>query len=235
MIQFNLLPDVKLEYIKARKLKRMVVIVSSIVAGSALTLMILLFLGVAVFQKSHLNNLSKDINSKKGELTKTQDLDKILTIQQQLNSLPKLHDGKPVVSRLFPYIQQVTPKSVSIDSLDVDFASKTMKVSGAADSISTINTFVDTLKFTNFKTSEDKDSQASESKNAFSSVVLVSFGKDDKGSSYQISLNFDPSIFDGTLDVALSVPPGKITTRSETEKPAPLFEPNKDSTKPQDQ
>jgi hypothetical protein len=120
---------------------------------------------------------------------------------------------------LLPYIKQVTPSNVSIATLKVDFDAQTISITGSAATINIVNTYVDTLKFTTYT------SEGAESKKAFSEVVLANFGRDDKGASYQISMKFDPAIFDITKQVTLSVPQGKITTRSETEKPEDLFQP----------
>lgn len=223
MIQFNLLPDVKLEYIKARRLKRSVMFISTLIAGGALGILILLYVGVAVFQKEHLNDLSADIATNSKKLNSIKDLNKILTIQNQLNSLSDLHDKKLTTSRLFPYMQQVTPADVSVASLNVDFTSQKIIITGSAKSLTTVNQFVDTLKFTTFSVAGD-DTQLP----AFSQVVLSSFGRDDKGASYTINLKFDATIFEGTKEVKLKVP-SKVTSRSETEKPDALFQPLSDT------
>jgi Tfp pilus assembly protein PilN len=215
MIQFNLLPDVKLEYIKARRLKRSVVLISGLVVAASLTLLIIMFVGVVVFQKKHMNDLSADIKTDKSKLESVQDLDKILTVQNQLGSLPALHDQKPVTSRLFTYLPQLTPQQASISDLTLDFDAQTLSVKGTADTISTINKFVDTLKFTDMKIGDEQ-------KRAFSAVVLSTFDRTDKA-SYEITFKFEPAIFDSKNDVSLVVP-NIISTRSETEKPEPLFQ-----------
>lgn len=220
MIEFNLLPDVKREYVRARRNKRVTILVSAFVSGTLVAITILLFIGVQLVQKKYSSDLSKDISSETKKLQSIPDINKVLTIQNQLNSLTELHDKKPVATRLLPYFTQVTPQKVSIASLDVDFEANTMSVQGSADTLSTVNKFVDTLKFTTFKTeSGDKSGKA------FSGVVLESFGRDVKGTSYSITLTFDPIIFEGSSSVALTVPANKITTRSETEKPDQLFQP----------
>jgi Tfp pilus assembly protein PilN len=178
MIQFNLLPDVKLEYIKARRLKRSVVLISGLVVAASLTLLIIMFVGVVVFQKKHMNDLSADIKTDKSKLESVQDLDKILTVQNQLGSLPALHDQKPVTSRLFTYLPQLTPQQASISDLTLDFDAQTLSVKGTADTISTINKFVDTLKFTDMKIGDEQ-------KRAFSAVVLSTFDRTDKASYEQ--------------------------------------------------
>ncbi len=219
MIQFNLLPDVKLEFIKAQRLKRSVLLISTLVGSASLAIVVLLFLGVSVFQKNHLNDLSADINTDSKKLHGIQDLDKILTVQNQLTSLTQLHDQKNVASRLPTFLQTVTPANVSIANVTVDFTTQAITITGAADKISTVNKYVDTLKFAQY-TIAGSDTKLP----AFSAVVLSSFGRDDKGSSYTITLKYDKPLFDETKDVTLTVP-DIITTRSETEKPVITFQP----------
>lgn len=243
MIQFNLLPDVKLQYIKARKNKRFVIVVSVLVSAVAIGIMVLLFLST-VLQKQHLSNVSNDIKQDSEKLTGTPDLDKVLTIQNQLKSLSSLHDKKPEVTRLFGYLPQITPNEVSISELSVDFDQHTIAFRGNADALSTINKFVDTLKFTDYNVPlanergeplVDGNGQPQfESKKAFSSVVLASFSLNPeepdpkKKAGYEVTIAFDPILFDITKTVSLSIPRNSdgtpfISTRSETEKPRELF------------
>ena len=144
MIQFNLLPDVKLQYIKSQRTKRLVMVVSLVAAAVSITLVTVLFLTVQVAQKKHLTDLSGDIAKQTKTLNSTEDLNKILTIQNQLNSLTTLHQKKPVASRLFGYIQQVTPVQASIAKLDIDFSLNTLTISGSADTLLVANQFADT-------------------------------------------------------------------------------------------
>jgi hypothetical protein len=216
MIQFNLLPDVKLEYIRAQRTKRLVMTVSVLVAIASLAILVILLMTVFVFQKQHMKHLTSDITKYSNDLKATPDLDKILTIQNQLGSLASIHEQKPEVNRIIPFIKEVTPSDASISSLNVDFATNTMVITGSADTLVTVNKYVDTLKFTHYSNGQD-------SPLAFSAVVLTSFGKADKGASYSINLAFDPVIFDNTQDIKLTVP-NIVSTRSSTEKPDVLFE-----------
>lgn len=214
MIQFNLLPDIKLEYIKAKRSKRTVVLISMAVASVSIGLFVLLFLTVNVFQKQHLNNLSTDITRYSGDLKSVEGLDRILTVQNQLNSLTGVHDQKAVLSRLKDYITQITPAQVSYASIDLDVELSTIKFAGSADSLKTINQFVDTLKFTKYSTQA-----SSEQLSAFSNVVLTGFDTDEeKGFTYEIDLMYDPAIFSSNSVTTLSVPT-IVTTRSAIERP----------------
>ncbi len=218
MIQFNLLPDVKLDYVKTRRTKRTVTSIAVLVSAASLGLLVLLFVVVNVVQRTHLNNLSKDIDLYSKELQETKGLDKVLTVQNQLNRITELHDKKPVATRLAKYMAQVTPTEVTISELEVDFASNTMFVKGGAESLKDINKFADTLKFTNFKTTSIPESAA------FKDVVLKSFTTTVEGAIYEISLTFDKAIFSSAEDVELLVP-ATTTTRSAVENPGDLFKP----------
>jgi Tfp pilus assembly protein PilN len=215
MIQFNLLPDVKLEYIKARRMKRLVVLISMAAAGVSLAVLIILFLTVQVAQKKHISDLNKDIATEEKAITSTEDLDKILTIQNQLNKLPQLHDDKILSSRIFGYIQQVSPVLVTISNLTVDFTANTISISGTADNVITVNKFADTLKFATYKSESVEDGKP------FSNVVTTMASSTGK-TSFSLSFNFEPVLF-STAETPKLIVPNKISTRSETEKPSSLF------------
>lgn len=222
MVQFNLLPDVKLEYIKTRRLKRLMVTISIIFAGACLTVAVLLFLAVNVLQKKHLNDLDKDITAAASQVQRIPDIDKIITVQNQLTSLPALHDDKPAAKLLFGYLAQVTPANVTFSNVMVDFPNSTFTVTGLGKTFLDVNTFVDTLKFTTYTDKEDPEATP---KVAFSKVLLTSFSTTDKGATYTVEFSFDPSIFDNDKSISLTVPK-TITTRSQINQPNALFQPN---------
>ncbi|HET7320728.1 MAG TPA: PilN domain-containing protein [Candidatus Saccharimonadales bacterium] len=216
MIQFNLLPDVKLQYLKAERLRRVVISLSVLVTVASLALLLLL-LSITGLQKKHLADLTSDIKKDSSTLEKQPDLNKILTVQNQLSSLTGLHNSKPAVSRLFGYLSQVVPTQVNANNLTIDFAQHTLTITGTTDSLSSVNKFVDTLKFTTYSVKG-----VDGSKPAFSNVVLTSFGTTKTQATYTVTLGYDQAIFDITQDVSLSVP-NIVTTRSELDKPNDLF------------
>jgi hypothetical protein len=238
MAQLNLLPDVKLQYIKSRRQKRLVIGLSAIISGTFLVIFIALLIYVRFSQKQYINALTNDINATTDQLKAKQDLDKILTIQNQLNSLPALHDQKVISSRLFDYLVQVTPNQATISDVDADFSQNIINIKGNADALSTVNKFADTLKFTDFQSSGDNPAEGK----AFSNVVLKTFAVSSTGAqpgrgaiTYELEFSFDPVIFASIKNspedkaVVLKIPK-IITTRSETEKPASLFVPQPETT-----
>lgn len=217
-IQFNLLPDIKIQYLKAKRQKHLVVLASVSASIVALAIFIILLTTVFVLQKKNLNDLNKDIKTASKELQGIENLNKILTVQNQLAALPDLHNQKVVASRLLGYLSQVTPATANISKLTVDYSLNTMTVAGGTGDLTSVNTYVDTLKFTKFTTGE-----SSEQKNAFSEVVLKGFTRDPDGATYEIAFKFDPVIFSNSSEVQLVVPQ-VITTRSQVEKPTQLFQ-----------
>jgi Tfp pilus assembly protein PilN len=224
MIQLNLLPDVKLEYIKSERSRRLVLSVSFLVAAASIVLLLLL-LSVSGLQKKHLNDLTKDIKQQSAKLQKKPQISKILTVQNQLESLTALHAQEPAAGRLFDYLNQVTPANVNITELKADFTQQTISITGTADSLSNVNKYIDTLKYTTFTTQED-----SKSRPAFSNIVLSSFSLDSgsqdpsQAAKYTITLAYDPVIFDITQKVKLSVP-SVTSTRLSVDQPTDLFKP----------
>lgn len=221
MVQFNLLPDVKLEYIKTQRTKRTVLLGVISITALVVFIFVLLFLIVNVFQKQHLANLNKNIEVKTKELKEVPDLEKVLTVQNQLKALPKLHQDKPATSRLTDYLVQLTPSDAKITDVSVDFSSQSITINGTAGNIETVNRFADILKFTDYK-----EVDSAESNKAFSEVVLSNFGVQSTSggrTSYGLQFKFNPIIFDNTKNIQLAVP-SIISTRSVTEKPTDLFE-----------
>ncbi len=227
MIQFNLLPDVKLEFIKAQRTRRLVLGISLLVSAASIVVLILL-LSVDGLQKKHLSDLSNDIASETSILQNKPNIDTILTVQNQLESLTALHNGKPAAARLFTYLNELTPASVAITNFSIDFNAHTMTITGSADTLSSVNQYVDTLKLTTYTSGS-----SSQSKSAFSDVVLSSFAYDTDptdptaAATYTITLAYDPTIFDITKSISLSVP--TTTTRAQLQDPTDLFKAPSDS------
>lgn len=219
MIQFNLLPDIKIQYLKAKRQEHAVVLGSVLAIIAAVTIFVLLMAVVHGLQKKTISDLNSDIQVASKELQGTKDLNKILTVQNQLGALTSLHDNKPISSRLYGYLSQVTPADASISQISVDLELSTITLNGAAPDLTVVNKYVDTLKFTTFTTAS-----ATEDTKAFSEVVLNSFARDPEDASYGISFKYDPLIFSGTeKDVTLTVP-NIISTRSQVDRPTALFQ-----------
>lgn len=219
MIELNLLPDVKMEYMKAQRTQRLVVSLSVLISAASIVLMGVLY-GVDSLQKKHLSDLATDIKGKSSQLKSKPQIDKILTVQNQLESLTSLHATKPEVSKLFSYLNQVTPVEVSINTMTFDLTQNTATITGTSDTLFSVNKYVDTLKFATYTTPDVKKATA-----AFSNIVLSSFGfnansSDSKNAAnYSITLSYTHDIFDITKEASLTVPTTTTTRTTENGSP----------------
>lgn len=223
MIQLNLLPDVKLQYIKTQKTQRLVTGISIIVTVVAVVILVLL-LALDFGQKARISSLKSSVATKTSTLESKKDISSILTVQNQLEGLSSLYANRPAATNLFTtYLDEITPESISLTQLNADFTQHTLVLTGTADSLTTVNKYVDTLKYTTYSLKGSKVSTK-----AFSNVVLSSFGVNSQSSnagqaaSFTINLDFVPTIFSDTESVQLTVP-SITTTRSETAVPGDLF------------
>ncbi len=218
MIQFNLLPDVKLTYIKTNRLKHTITIVASIAAVILLLIFTITYLITDVVQKNHIHSLNTQITSLTSKLANTPNLKTVLTVQDAVNALPGINTKKPVTTRLAGYISSLTPASATISSLNVDFANDQMIIAGQANNLATVNLFVDTLKQATYTTSP-----TSPPVNVFTSVTLTSFTySSSNGASYSITALFSQGIFvQANNNVTLSIP---NSTTSHSSSPGVLFQ-----------
>src|SRR5579859_1880149 len=149
MIEFNLVPDIKIEFLKTEKAKRMVFSIAMIVGAISVAVIVLLF-AILELQSHQITTNKNDIKKYSDQLTGTSDINKILTIQNQLKTVVTLYQQAPDVARLYNYLPQVVPANVTIGHLTIDFTANSLKITGSAPDLETVNTFADTLKFATY-------------------------------------------------------------------------------------
>ena len=199
MVQFNLLPDVKLQYIKSQRTKHLVTFIAMVAGLIAIGLLLFSMSVVYLVQKNIILNLNSNITKYSKQLTAIPSVDKLLTVQKQLNTLTGLHEKKPVMSRLFPYLQQLTPQAVSLNKLQIDNVASTISLGGTADSLDTVKVYTNALKAATYTVDGGTPTKA------FSDVVLSNFSRDTKGANFTITAKFDPTLFSLTSNVKMQV------------------------------
>ncbi len=218
-IQFNLLPDVKETYITAQKNRKTVITIALLVTAASIAIFILVLFSVDVVQKKQLSDADNQVKAATTQLENVPNINKIITIQNQLQTLSTLHQSKHAVSRIFTYMPQLTPASANVGTLSLDLSSNTLQINGTADSQFTVNAYIDTLKFATYKMN------ASDSVHqAFPSVTLTGFSVAQGKSSYSISATFDPALFSSPLSPAPTlIVKNQVTTRSVQDDPSNVF------------
>ena len=206
MIQVNLIPDLKAEFLKAQRTKRFVMGISFLVSAGFIAVLIVMYLYVNVWQQSHTNSLNADIQSLSAQYQNIEDLDKIITVQNQLSSLPGLHADKPLVSRLVTYLSVLTPEGVTYQGVDLRFEDSTVELLGSAPTTADVNVIANTVKNAVYTVGETPEGEEPDERLAFSNVVLETLSRDLDVSSFSIRFEFDETIFTEKEEVVLSVP-----------------------------
>lgn len=109
MIEVNLIPDVKLELLRAQRMRAIVITISIFASIIAAAIVVLLLIYIFAFQGVRSASLDDDIKKGKEALMAIEDTSGVLTIQKQLSSITELNDQKYLSSRLFGLISAISP------------------------------------------------------------------------------------------------------------------------------
>lgn len=125
MISLNLLPDVKKDLLRVRRERNLVVSISVVVVGASIGVLLLLSgtLGVLVATKALIENGIKNDEQTIKQAQKKKQLDKYITVQNQLKQIGKLKSDQQVYSRLMDYLTQLNPaapNNVQISSATIE-------------------------------------------------------------------------------------------------------------------
>ena len=140
MITLNLLPDIKKEYLKANRTKSTILTIAFFVSLGVVFAVVLMSLYVLGVQRLQISNSQDSIDKSIITLQTTEDLDKTITIQNQLNALPALEESTIAANRLFDYLTIVTPNDVSLNTVIIDYQSYTVEVRGTGKDFKAVNT-----------------------------------------------------------------------------------------------
>ncbi len=149
VVQLNLLPDIKKEYLQSQRTKGTLIGICIITTIAALALALIFFLLVYVVQPGLINGAQGEVDKRTKELKGITDIDKYLTVQNQLKSLPQLHEDTVAYSRMFGFLKTLNPaapNNIRLASLQVDQETKELAITGASDSFQAFTVFQDTLK-----------------------------------------------------------------------------------------
>lgn len=224
MIQLNLLPDIKKEFINAQKTRAVVVSSSILVTLGAIGLSILLFIYVTFLQQLQITLATNDIKSKTQQLNSVADLDKYLTVQNQLAALPGLHDGKGIYSRMLsflPILNPNAPNSVVLSKLQLSTTDKIVGLTGTTKSFESLNVFVDTLQNAE---ATYKDASGAQQKTRIFSTIFVQNSSIDKSNggnrvAFTVNATYRDPVFDATNTEVTATVPNIQTSQSVTESP----------------
>lgn len=194
MIEINLLPNVKRELLKTRAMRNRVISISFLVGGASIATVVVLalILGSQIAAEAVQSGVIKDRNDK---LMAVEDLNKVVTIQNQLTKINEQHSGKKINSRVFDVVtavNPVAPNNVSFSDIKVNPESKTITLEGSAvNGYSALETLKKTILNTKVQTTDgDKSSEVSLTKEIKDGDT--SFGENSEGKKVlQFSFSFE--------------------------------------------
>lgn len=234
MIEINLLPNVKRELLKTRAMRNRVISISFLVGGASIAAVVVLalILGSQIAGEAVQSGVIKDRNDK---LMAVEDLNKVVTIQNQLTKINEQHSRKKINSRIFDVVtavNPVVPNNVSFSDIKVNPESKTITLEGSAvNGYSALETLKKTILNTKIQTTDgDKSSEVSLTKDIKDGDT--SFGENSEGKKVlQFSFSFEYAeellapANNGTVSVL--TPTGKVdVTDSRQGIPDSLFKSN---------
>jgi hypothetical protein len=218
MIEINLLPDVKQEFLRTQAQKRLVVS-SMIIVSIAAGIVVVLLIFVAYVVQPGLRLLSEtDIKTKSSQLQSDKNLPRDLTIQNQLSTISQLHQEKGVYDRFFDYFTSLNPEvpnNISISDATIDAVGGTISIEASAADYQAIAVFQDTLKNAQLNY---VDSDGNSQKTPLFTDISISeagLGQDSKGAeiaSFKADLTYDPNAFSWTAENPSVSVPNKSTT-----------------------
>lgn len=234
MIEINLLPNVKRELLKTRAMRNRVISISFLVGGASIVAVVVLalILGSQIAAEAVQGGVIKDRSDK---LMAVEDLNKVVTIQNQLTKINEQHSGKKINSRIFDVVtavNPVAPNNVSFSDIKVNPESKTITLEGSAvNGYSALETLKKTILNTKVQTTDgDKSSEVSLTKEIKDGDT--SFGENSEGKKVlQFSFSFEYA--EGLLapanngTVSVLTPTGRVdVTDSRQGIPDSLFKSN---------
>jgi len=123
-VYINLLPQ---EQRDARTNKKSQRLLSSSLYASGFVLLLaagLLAFYTKVSQQNRIEDLQNETQAALVEIRKTEELGNLLTVQNQLESLPGLHSNKAITSRIFDYFSKIVPSEINLTQADVWFSNE---------------------------------------------------------------------------------------------------------------
>lgn len=201
MIQINLIPDVKQEYLRARRVQATAVSLSIMVSIGAIALVVVMGL-ILLAQIGRESLADGRIDSEYKKLANTPDIGNILTIQNQLSLISDQHHSKIISSRLFGLVQGVNPPAphnIQFTSVQLDAVNKRLILDGVAvGGYPSVETLTKSLSNTKIEYMTEGESQASSVPLASRvEVTQTSFGQNPDGArvlSFTLTLDVDESL-----------------------------------------
>ncbi len=122
--EINLVPDVKDEMIKALKLRNFILFVCIIVAAASVGITVIFGITMGIQQLAR-DGKNQEIKNLSEKLSSYKELNKTLTIKNQVENISSLTSEKRMFTRTFSLLSAILPSgadTIKISELNIDFA-----------------------------------------------------------------------------------------------------------------
>lgn len=133
--EINLVPQVKMEMIKAQKVRNLVLFICILVSSIAVGAVVVLF-GIKSGQDIAMSSQDSRLETMSEKLNAYNELNSLVTIQGQLNGINDIIGQKTVFSRIFGALGVMLPQgadSVALSELGVNLETNLIRMEGQAD------------------------------------------------------------------------------------------------------
>lgn len=133
--EINLVPAVKAQMIKAQKMRNIVLFICIVVSSVAVGFVVILF-GIKSGQDIAISGQDKRMEIMSQKINGFNEMNDLVTIQDQLNKISGILDEKTVLSRVFGALSVMMPEGgddVKLSELRVDLDTSTLTMEGQAD------------------------------------------------------------------------------------------------------
>ncbi len=115
-VAINLVPDQKQTQVQDTRKKQLIFTLLVTINGGLIGLIVVLFF-VTQAQHFAIDRVQSGINSKQAQLVQTENLQDMLTLQQNLKALPGLYKNRTLLTKFFAVLEKVSPNSVFVTAL----------------------------------------------------------------------------------------------------------------------
>jgi len=246
MLQLNLLPDVKKEFLHAERTRNLVVSVAILVSfiAGGIIIVLALVMGGQMVQK---NILTSDIDKSKATIQQEQtskQLNEYLTTQNQLSQIDNLKSSQPTFSRLFDYLKQLNPadpNGVQLSNVTIagagaatgSTAANTIELQGTTATFASLDVYKTTLTSTTISYSVGAKGKV-QTTPLFTTVTVNQAGISQNNNnasqvSFTIDVVYDPVAFANTSQNITLTVPQQTTSDASRNAPKDVFNGNSNS------
>jgi hypothetical protein len=228
MIELNLLPDVKKEFIRAQRIRNTVIsgaiIVSLVCGGLVALLAVFVYAGQGVI----INNLKQQITENHTKLAGQQEINKYLAIQSQLAALDTAAGQRSVYGRVLdalPALNPAAPNNVTLYDFSINKADSSATMSGQAATFEVVNNFKNTLEKSAlvYTDSTGKEFNTPLFPTVTSGVPALSEVNGKSIAAFNFTMTFAPEAFDPSNSNIKILVPKLVTSDSDQNAPKELF------------